>query len=238
MSQNRRTIVGITVDNRDNTAASGRFESPIAYSCCVAAAGGVALLLPHDLAAVPDMLALCDAFIFTGGADPVTEPFGEATHAAARRMDPQRQAFETALLRALAADAPDKPVLGICLGMQLMALIAGGSLHQHLPDVLDPALAAQHLNDTPHPLAVLAASPLLPEPAVAGTHVTSHHHQAVADAGRLRVLATGPGDVIEAIDDPARRFYAGVQWHPERTAAAAVGQKLIDALVRAAGPWS
>lgn len=172
-------------------------------------------------------LALCDAIIFTGGDDPATERYGEPTHPAAKLVHPDRQRFEEALLAALdEARQRVKPVLGICLGMQMMALHRGGALHQHLPDVL--ATAAEHQNDHQHTLEP-APGAGLPRGAVA-----SWHHQAVRDAGRLRVIARASDGVIEAIDDPARGFYLGVQWHPERTSDPKLGQELFDRLVKAA----
>ncbi len=172
-------------------------------------------------------LALCDAVIFTGGDDPATERYGEPTHPAAKVVHPDRQRFEEALLAALdEARENAKPVMGICLGMQMMALHRGGALHQHLPDVLPTAV--EHQNDHQH---VVEPSPGAGLPR--GT-VASWHHQAVRDAGRLRVIARAADGVIEAVDDPARGFYLGVQWHPERTSDPKLGQELFDRLVKAA----
>jgi putative glutamine amidotransferase len=172
-------------------------------------------------------LALCNAIIFTGGDDPATERYGEPTHPAAKLVHPDRQRFEEALLAALdQAREKTKPVLGICLGMQMMALHRGGALHQHLPDVLPTA--PEHQNDHQH-----AVEPA-PGAGLARGTVASWHHQAVRDAGRMRVIASAPDGVIEAIDDPARAFYLGVQWHPERTSDPKLGQELFDRLVAAA----
>lgn len=233
-------VIGITVDNRDNTATSGRYESSIAYSRCVAQAGGLPVLLPHEAGLVDRFADLCDGFVLTGGVDPRTEAFGQPTHPCARPMDGHRQAFELALL-ATTDEQPHKPVLGVCLGMQFMALRAGGTLHQHLPDILDnPQL---HENDNRHvislrvPDSVLAGQPLAAEQST----VVSWHRQAVAAGpdddnrvGRLRVLATAPDGVIEAIDDPGRPFYLGVQWHPERGGRGELNQGLFDRFVAVA----
>jgi len=233
-------VIGITVDNRDNTATSGRYESSIAYSRCVAQAGGLPVLLPHEPQLAERFVDLCDGFVLTGGVDPRTEAFGQPTHGRARPMDAHRQVFELTLLAAT-DEHPSKPVLGVCLGMQLMALRAGGALHQHLPDVLDnPKL---HENDNRHavalcvPVSALVDQPLTTEQAT----VVSWHRQAAAPGlddeghvGRLRVLATAPDGVIEAIDDPQRAFYLGVQWHPERGGAGPLNQGLFDRFVAVA----
>lgn len=232
-------VIGITVDNRDNTATSGRYESSIAYSRCVAQAGGLPVLLPHEPQWVAQFVGMCDGFVLTGGVDPRTEAFGQPTHPRARPMDEQRQAFELALLAAM-EEYPNKPVLGICLGMQLMALRAGGTLHQYLPDILDnPQL---HENDNRHaitlrvPVSALTDQLLTEAQAV----VVSWHRQAVAPGpdddggvGRMRVLATAQDGVIEAIDDPGRPFYLGVQWHPERGGQGELNQGLFDRFVAA-----
>lgn len=242
-------LIGITLDNRDNTAASGRYESPLSYSRAVARAGGVPVLLPHEPGLAEAYLQRLDGLVLTGGVDPRTEAFGEPTHPKAKPMDERRQAFELALLAALDGEAfRGLPVLGVCLGFQLMALHHGGALHQHLPlDLGDEAAAKTHQDDATHGLAWDAAalrdSPLhdLPGPERRATPaIVSWHKQAVRDPGKLRVLATSPPDTggfIEAGDLPGRAFYVGVQWHPERATSdlpEAVNQGLYRRLVASA----
>lgn len=217
-----RPHIGITVDSQDGEAGRGRYQSAMAYSRAVACAGGLPVLLPHEPTLAADYVDGCDALLLTGGNDPATESFGQATDRRARLIDPRRQAFELALLDA-AGDQPDKPVLGVCLGMQMMALHAGGRLHQYLPDTLGPRAAA-HQDNRLHAVTLVAgaANPLgacMGETA-GEAMVVSSHRQAVAAAGALRVLATAADGTIEAVADPGRRFYIGVQWHPERAEAA------------------
>ncbi len=217
-------LIGITVDNVDRSAASGMYRSGIGYSRAVAAAGGIPLLLPHEPELAAHYVELCDGFLLTGGADPRMEGFGCMTDGRANVMDARRQAFELALFEALDAardnalgSAGDKPVLGVCLGMQLMALHNGGSLDQFLPDTLGESATA-HQNDLTHHLVVAVNGSALGVPAgTTSWRVTSSHRQAVRDGGRLRELARAPDGTLEAIDAPGRTFYMGVQWHPERT---------------------
>jgi putative glutamine amidotransferase len=113
-------------------------------------------------------------------------------------------------------------------------------LHQHLPDWLGEQAAQAHRGRRLHGVRVLADdSPALPGlGARDGLLVVSSHHQAVRQAGRLRVLATAEDGVIEAIDEPRRRFYAGVQWHAELgadQATEALGLGLIRRLIEACG---
>ena len=222
--------IGITVDNRDNTAASGTYESASAYSLAVSEAGGIPLLLPHDVRAVDTYLDLCDGLILTGGVDPDTTKFGQPLHARARVMDPIRQQFETLLLER--SQASNCAVLGVCLGMQLMALHAGGTLNQYMPETMAAQNAQRHTDNQRHPIRLLAKDSALGE-TVGYENVVSSHQQCVSDAGRLRVVATTMDDVIEAIDDPARRFYLGVQWHPERGEQGPLNRGLIQRFVDA-----
>jgi putative glutamine amidotransferase len=256
-------IIGITVDNRDNAAASGKYEAAIAYTRAVSDAGGSPVLLPHESDRVDHYLALCDGLILTGGGDPAMETFGQSTDTRARVIDPARQQFELGLLQSAAEHRPDLPVLGICLGMQLMALHAGGALDQYLPESMGETAAAVHQHDNRHALSIEAADSVLvaglgPEAWGLGAEgsegkesgqvaeapttrspdfqfisnqqsdmrhqtsdirhstVVSSHRQAITDPGSLRVVATAADETIEAIDDPGRAFYLGVQWHPER----------------------
>ncbi|MDX1681957.1 MAG: gamma-glutamyl-gamma-aminobutyrate hydrolase family protein [Phycisphaeraceae bacterium] len=222
-------LIGITADNRDNTADSGQYEIATAYANAVADAGGVPVILPHQPDLAEDYVQRMAGLVLTGGVDPDTESFGESLHPRARPMDPTRQAFELALIRA-AHQRDDRPVLGVCLGMQLMALDAGGRLDQYLPDTL--ANPGHHADDTRHGL---VPGHRLPTwwPEKTG-EVVSSHQQAVADPGELNVIARAADDVIEAVNDPDHPFYVGVQWHPERGGEGPVNRGLFRALVNAA----
>lgn len=223
-------LVGITTDVAEAPASTARPRAlcALAYADAVHRAGGLPILLPAVPGLAPAHASLCHAVVLTGGDDPRTEPFGEPTHPAASPLHPRRQEYELALLEALRA-SPEKPVLAICLGMQLLALTSGGRLNQHLPDT--------HPSAPMHRAGAHAIEPDAPGradlPELRGV-ADSHHHQAVADPGRLRVLARAPDAVIEAVDDPSCPFRVGVQWHPERTAGDALGDALFRALVAAA----
>jgi len=237
-------LIGITVDNRDNTAASGKYESSIAYSRAIVKAGGLPMLLPHEPGLATVTISRLDGLVLTGGVDPDTTHFGDAMHEKARPIDARRQAFELALLDASAL-RPELPVLGVCLGMQLMALHAGGRLNQYLPDTLDNPSA--HQNDNRHTLRIVQDDSILhqlidtqptpqsPTPNPHHNTVVSYHQQAVADAGAMRVIATASDGVIEAIDAPTtdRPFYLGVQWHPERGGDGPFNGALFERFVRA-----
>ena len=237
-------LIGITCDIVLGSALGGaavreRHQCPDTYVSAVVKAGGTPILLPPVPELAESHARLCAGLVFIGGDDPRTEGFGAPTHPAATPLHPRRQAYELALLAAIDRVSAERTAaapatLGICLGMQLMALHKGGMLNQHLPDTL--ATAARHVKDFQHPV--------IPEPgnharamplsnAPSGSLVASNHHQAVSNPGSLRVIARSDDGVIEAVDDPARPFYVGVQWHPERTADGALGQAIFERLVAA-----
>jgi putative glutamine amidotransferase len=190
---------------------------PRSYATAVQRAGGLAVLLPPDEIGDPgEFLSLLDGLILAGGAD-----YGEV---------PDRDAFEIAL--ALAALDTDLPLLGVCRGMQLMNLARGGTLIEHLPDVLgheDHRATPGAFGD--HDVK-LAESSLAARAAGALVHPTkSHHHQGVdviGDGFQVTGWAT-VDDLPEAIEDPSRAFALGVQWHPEADPAAAEIAALVEA---------
>jgi putative glutamine amidotransferase len=175
---------------------------PFSYVEHVQRAGGLAVLLPPDPGDPDDVLALLDGLLLCGGAD-----IGDT---------PERDAFELSLAeRALERDVP---FLGICRGMQVMNVARGGSLIEHLPDVVGHedhrailgAFGDHHVRLTEGSLAQRVAGE--------GVHPTkSHHHQGVQTPGEgFEVTGWATvDDLPEAIEDPTRRFALGVQWHPE-----------------------
>lgn len=206
----------------------------MAYFVGVHRAGGVGVLVPPIVDAIDTYLTRFDAFIITGGGDPRMEPFGVPTHPKASLMHPLRQEFDTQLIRRL-LERPDVPALGICLGMQLMSLVNGGRMDQHLPDTL--ASHAVHWENGKHAvrttdargaaIAGLDATPALEH------DVVSHHRQCVSDPGSLSVFARSDDGLIEGVCRHDARFFVGVQWHPERTGPGAAGQGVFDRLVGA-----
>lgn len=227
-SSRRRPLIGLTpsLDLGDAPADGGprplRVRLSASYLDCVERVGGLPVVLAPDPKLVPEYLDRLDGVILTGGPDIDPRGWGVPLHDRAEIMDPRRQSFDFALLEALRA-RPDLPTLGICLGMQEMGVHGGCPLVQHLPDAV--ATGDQHVDDQVHTI----EGPLGRGP------VTSAHHQALGDAGPFEVLAVSHDGVIETIRDPRRRFYLGVQWHPERTADPALGDGVVRRLVEAAG---
>ena len=142
-----RPVIGIAPDVVEPRPRSVRAMCPLTYARALFAAGGWPVILPPIVEMIPEHLERCDGFVLIGGDDPRMEPFGVPTHPKATPVHELRQAFDMALLRAL-MERPETPTLGVCLGMQMMALVAGGSLDQHLPETL--ATAERHWGDAKH----------------------------------------------------------------------------------------
>lgn len=210
-----------------DTNGRQKLDVGLAYARCIERAGGTAFMLAPIIDAIPGQLNACDGFVFTGGDDPRMESFGGVSHPKITPLHPLRQEYEIALLAALEAQ-PDKPVLGICLGMQLMCLRAGGSMDQYMPETTPTHARHWGADHAVKPTRYLPENVCL----TAGT-VHSKHKQAIITTGAMQTLATSDDGVIEAVIHPARSFYLGVQWHPERTENVELGQSLFDQLIKA-----
>ena len=232
-----RPTIGITCSVGD--IRSGEWDehaafSPIAYVRAVQRAGARAILLvadDADAAEPHDLLTTLDGVILSGGgSDVAPHRYGRRSHVATADEEPHRDGFEIALARA--AVQHGIPVLGICRGMQLLNVAYGGTLHQHLPDVLGhdehrelPASFARHeVRLAPGSLAASATGNETEA-------VLSHHHQGPDAIGRgLEVTGRATrDDSPEAIEDPAARFLLGVLWHPEEDERSRVVGALVDA---------
>ncbi|GAA0722098.1 gamma-glutamyl-gamma-aminobutyrate hydrolase family protein [Dactylosporangium roseum] len=213
-----RPVIGLTTYAEETRfGLNDTFSAvlPLSYVHAVHSSGGRAVLVTPDDPDV-DVLDGLDGIVFTGGSDVNPDLYGEPPHPTTK-VKPERDAAELLLMRA-ALDA-DLPLFGICRGMQLMCVAYGGRLHQHLPDVLG------HHNHRPvsgpkfgeHPVRLAPGSKAA---AVLGAavEVNSFHHQGIADPGKLTPTGWCPeDDLIEVVEDPAKTFTIGVQWHPEDT---------------------
>jgi putative glutamine amidotransferase len=210
---------------------------PQRYTHCVEDAGGLPLgfpiVGPETLRAILDEL---DGVVLIGGPDVPPAEYGAEPDGSETLMLPARVAFDRALIAAL--EASDKPVLAICAGHQQLHVARGGTLVQHIPAVYGSAV--KHRRDQNAAQAPLHEVRLAPDSRLAdilgGTRfeTASAHHQAVREPGRgLRSVGWAPDGVLEASEDPDRRFLIAVQWHPEMTREADTTRRLFGAFLEA-----
>lgn len=192
---------------------------PAAYFHGVTGAGGVAMLLPPQLVdsdIAERVLDCLDGLVITGGKDVDPVAYGQPPHPTTDEPGRQRDVWEFTLLSA--ALKRQLPVLGICRGAQVVNIALGGTLHQHLPDVI---------GHTGHQ-AGNAVFTTLPVRTVPGTRLAAlvgesvdaqcYHHQAVAELGEGLIVSAWDADgVVEALELPGDSFVLAVQWHPEES---------------------
>lgn len=199
---------------------------PMTYVRAVREAGGRPLVIPPDEDTVEETLASLDGLVMAGGADIDPQVYGAERHAATAVIRPDRDRGEMALLAA--ALEANLPVLAICRGMQLLNVVRGGDLVQHLPEVTEeeahvtaPGVFSRHevtLDPASRLGRVLGSRAL----------VASHHHQAPSRLGEgIRTVAWAPDETIEGIEDPDARFLIGVLWHPEEAEDRALFEELV-----------
>ncbi|HET9022584.1 MAG TPA: gamma-glutamyl-gamma-aminobutyrate hydrolase family protein [Ornithinibacter sp.] len=240
-SLHRRPVIGLSsyVEDVDRSpwVAQRSAVVPHRYVDHLERAGALVVVLPPrpdaDDTMAGDVLDRLDALVISGGADVEAARYGAQPHPTAQPPRRDRDVWELALARVCARR--DLPVLGICRGMQVMAVAAGGVLEQHLPDVVG--------NDSHCPLpGEYSSHHAVPVPGtrlseVLGTapvDVPTYHHQAVRpeslEGTAYRPAAWHADGTLEAMEDPGAGFRLAVQWHPE----ASDDGRLFDALVDAA----
>lgn len=228
-----RPIIGITTYREE--AAWGVWNQaadvlPAQYARSVEAAGGIPVLLPpvSEPHAAKAVVARLDGLVIAGGADVDPARYDASPHPRTGGTRADRDSWELALIGA--ARAVGLPLLGVCRGMQLLAVQAGGTLEQHTPDRVGDdrhspggdAFGLIRVQTVPGTrLADLVGSTLT---------VNCHHHQAVADHPGYAPAARSEDGTLEAIEDPeSRSLCLGVQWHPETAADAGLFAALVAA---------
>ena len=234
-AKSSRPIVGITCYVEE--AVRGVWESmphallPYNYVAKVERAGGIAVLIPPRADADAEMARAVvwrlDGLVLAGGVDVEPQRYGAQAHPTVQEARPDRDAFELAL--AAVTREWDIPVLGICRGMQVMAVAAGGTLEQHLPDRVGhdehspaPGIYGSHSVRTVDGTKV---SGLLGQQVV----IPSYHHQSVSSHPGYVPAAWAQDGTLEAMEHTASQFRLAVQWHPE----AGQDGRLFDAFIQA-----
>jgi len=198
------------------------------YVRSVEAAGGIPLILPPLITGeeMKAIFAVVDGVICIGGPDYRRG----GMHPRCSYVYPQREDHDFRLFSSLLET--DIPILGICLGMQLMSISTGGDMHTHLPDSFMSSMDHVHVS---HEVALVRDSHMI-STLGARFMVNSSHHQALRTVGRGFVETAHASDgVIEMIEWTGDIFRLGVQWHPERMPDSSVQKKLFSLFVWSTG---
>ena len=214
----RRPIVGIT--SYAQPAKWGAWELPAAlvpwkYVESVERAGGRPLLVPPSAEGVEETLDALDGLIFSGGIDIDPAAYGAERHPSTDPAQAHRDAGELALLEA--ALARDLPTLAICRGFQLLNILRGGDLVQHLPETVGHSGHREVLGAfSEHAVDVKDGTRLASILGPRHPAVKSSHHQGVGKVGDgLVETAWAEDGSLEGLEDPEKQFAVAVLWHPE-----------------------
>lgn len=209
------------------------------YIRAVTQAGGIPVLLPNnaDLSCVDGLVEKLDGFLLSGGDDIDPAYYGERAEEKLGAIVPGRDRFELVLIKKV-LESTQKPILGICRGLQMMNVAMGGSLHQDLPTdgKLCHSLTMYPRNAVTHDVQVLSGTRLAQIMGSGTGRVNSFHHQAVKRLAECFLCSAKSveDDVVEALEMPADRFAVGVQWHPEELTERDEARKLFRCFILAA----
>jgi len=202
-----------------------------AYVDALEASGAAVVVVPpvYDEPSVDAIVGRLDGIVIAGGADVNPADYGDRPHETTDRPRLDRDRTERRLYRS--ARDNGLPVLGICRGMQVMAVESGGSLIQDLPSAGYGLLHRERPGAfTEHGATFVTGSLVARVLDTTETRVNSSHHQAVADPGTLSVTGHAEDGTIEVLEDPDAAWVLGVQWHPEMSG----DRRLFEGLVHAA----
>jgi putative glutamine amidotransferase len=207
---------------------------PAFYLEGVTRAGGIAVILPPQQVNSEDarnLLAGLDGLVVTGGRDVEAARYGHESHEKAEKPDRLRDLLEDELITA--AIQMKLPFLGICRGAQMLNVNRGGTLIQHLPDVVGDNRYLQGGGNFAHMQMSVREGSLLSS--IVGEQVDNaalYHHQAIDEPGEgVQVVAYSPDGIVQAVEVEGHPFGLAVQWHPEQTLE---DLRLFEALIAAA----
>jgi putative glutamine amidotransferase len=232
-SEPGRPVIGITTYTERTRFGVWDLDTavlPRTYPDSVVRAGGIPVLLPPIGTGFAELVRRLDGLVLSGGADVNPASYHQSAHHETTGVRPDRDGYEFGLLAA--ALAADLPILAVCRGMQVLNTALGGTLHQHLPDVVGHDGHRPELGVFGECQVTLAAGSRTEHILGGQAKVLCHHHQAVDTPGAgLTVVGAADDGTIEAVELAGQRFAVGVQWHPEENPD---DDRLITALVLAA----
>lgn len=226
--------IGITIYGRDD---EDDYRLPCRYVESVRRAGAIPLLIPPGGFDFDTILPILDGVVFSGGGDLEPKHYGRDDHETLYEVSPERDEFELAFARRILIER--LPTLGICRGTQVLNVVAGGTLHVHLPERFGEAVLHRAPPREPiaHDIRVEHGSRLAEAMGAVEFSAASSHHQGIDRVGDgFDVVARAPDGVVEGLEKPDHPWFFCVQWHPEITAAQdPIQQRIFDRLAEAAG---
>jgi putative glutamine amidotransferase len=232
----QRPLIGLDCGYEANEKYEARDQIRMyaPYYRALISAGALPVVIPviDDRSLLSEYLDVLDGFVFTGGLDIPAVAYGQERHPRTEECHPKRFAYDKRLAELVLQR--DIPVLAICMGQQLINVVYGGTLIQHIETEIQHTRVEPGL-DRFHSVTVEEDSLLHRILGARELEVNSSHHQAVDRlAPGLRVLARAPDGIVEAVQMTDKRFFIGVQWHPERLMDRPEQQQLFEAFVAAA----
>lgn len=211
----REPIIGITPDINDFASPETEYVVRCNYADAISAAGGIPVVLPYRDDVGP-LLKFVDGILVTGGMFDIDPAFYGQTARKQFEMKPARTNFEQKMISG--ALLHHIPILGICNGMQLLAVCLGGGLVQDIPTEINGSFEhkpEQSATIPQHKIRIVTESRFIKGVEAQTYHVNSVHHQSVLPSSAYKALALADDGVIEAIEIVDGGFAVGVQWHPE-----------------------
>jgi putative glutamine amidotransferase len=230
-----KPIIGI---GSDVYATPGERDRAFVYTTYIESlrqAGAIPVMIPPQPENAEDIVRELDGIVLAGGEDCDPAVYGEESHPSVEPMDPRRQNNDLTLARV--ARERGIPTLGICLGLQVMNVAAGGSLVQDIDSQMETEI--EHVSEPEdrarHDVKIEPGTKLAGILRPGNLNVNSSHHQAIKNVGEgFRVTAYAPDGIVEGLEDPNHPFYVGVQWHPEDMKGENSAAALFGAFVEAA----
>jgi len=230
-----KPLIGIGSDVQSSPGKRDRAFVFTTYVDSLRRAGAIPVLIPPQPENAREIVDQLDGVLLAGGDDCDPAIYGEERHPTVEPMDPRRQSNDLSLAKM--ARERGIPTLGICLGLQMMNVAAGGSLVQDIDSHMETDI--QHVsepeNRVRHDIVVEKGTKLASILGSRELNVNSSHHQAINKVpDDLKITAHAPDGIVEGLEDPRHPFYVGVQWHPEDMKGEDSASSLFGAFVEAA----
>ncbi|MGB7444965.1 MAG: gamma-glutamyl-gamma-aminobutyrate hydrolase family protein [Coleofasciculaceae cyanobacterium] len=225
-------VIGITSGQMKE---DGKFYSPVGYAQAVQLSGGIPVLLPPLNQDPALILQVVDGLVFSGGGDLDPVHYDGLPHPSIYGVDPGRDEPELALAK-LAVQS-NKPILGICRGLEVLMVASGGDLVAHVPEEFGEDIAHRRavLEPCEHSVKIIANTQLAKIIGSDEVTVVSWHHQAVRTVpANWRISALAPDGLIEALEHERHPFALALQWHPELLTKDPAHLGIFQAFIKAA----